>query len=86
MEKEAAAPARRPREGSLESPTRHALLWQDPNFADHGKTEAEMRRIFEICHGCRRCFNLCDAFPRLVDLHLTWLPEPIRAALAEDFA
>jgi glycerol-3-phosphate dehydrogenase subunit C len=56
------------REGSLDAPTRHPLLWQDPDFTDRGKTEAEMRRIFEICHGCRRCFNLCDAFPRLFDL------------------
>src|SRR5437660_5305814 len=56
------------REGSLEAPTRHPIAWQDPDFADRGKTEAEMRRIFEICHGCRHCFNLCDAFPRLSDL------------------
>lgn len=56
------------REGSLDAPTRHPIAWQDPDFADRAKTEAEMRRIFEICHGCRRCFNLCDAFPRLFDL------------------
>ena len=56
------------REGSLDAPTRHAIAWQDPDFTDRGKTEAEMRRIFDICHGCRRCFNLCDAFPRLFDL------------------
>ena len=56
------------REGSLEAPTRHALQWQDPDFADRTKTEAEMRRVFDICHTCRRCFNLCDAFPRLFDL------------------
>jgi glycerol-3-phosphate dehydrogenase subunit C len=56
------------REGSLEAPTRHALRWEDPDFADRQKTEAEMQRIFDICHGCRRCFNLCDAFPRLFDL------------------
>jgi glycerol-3-phosphate dehydrogenase subunit C len=24
--------------------------------------------VFDICHGCRRCFNLCDSFPRLFDL------------------
>ncbi|MFO1145212.1 MAG: heterodisulfide reductase-related iron-sulfur binding cluster [Rhodospirillales bacterium] len=24
--------------------------------------------MFDICHGCRRCFNLCDSFPRLFDL------------------
>jgi glycerol-3-phosphate dehydrogenase subunit C len=56
------------REGSLEAPTRHVLRWEDPDFIDRSKTEAEMRRIFDICHGCRRCFNLCDAFPRLFDL------------------
>jgi len=56
------------REGSLEAPTRHAIGWENPDFADRAKTEAEMRRIFDICHGCRRCFNLCDSFPRLFDL------------------
>ena len=56
------------REGSLEAPTRHPIAWEDPDFSDRAKTEAEMRRIFDICHGCRRCFNLCDAFPRLFDL------------------
>src|SRR5712691_8394134 len=40
----------RKREGGLDAPTRHQIAWQDPDFADRGKTEAEMRRIFEICH------------------------------------
>src|SRR5215831_19106981 len=56
------------REGSLEAPTRHAIAWDDPDFTDRAKTEAEMHRIFDICHTCRRCFNLCDSFPRLFDL------------------
>jgi glycerol-3-phosphate dehydrogenase subunit C len=56
------------KEGSLEAPTRHRIAWQDPDFTDRKKTEAEMHRIFDICHTCRRCFNLCDAFPRLFDL------------------
>src|SRR6267154_487509 len=56
------------REGGLDAPTRHVIPWEDPDFFDRVKTEAEMRRIFDICHGCRRCFNLCDAFPRLFDL------------------
>src|SRR5438874_984583 len=56
------------REGGLDAPTRHDIPWQDPDFFDRVKTEADMRRIFDICHGCRRCFNLCDAFPRLFDL------------------
>ena len=55
-------------EGSLEAPTRHVIAWEDPSFDDRQKTEAEMRRVFDICHGCRRCFNLCDSFPRLFDL------------------
>src|SRR5438045_8423307 len=56
------------REGGLDAPTRHVIPWEDPDFFDRVKTEAEMRRIFDICHGCRRCFNLCDAFPRLFDI------------------
>jgi len=56
------------REGSLEAPTRHPILWRDPDFTDPVKLEAELRRVFDICHGCRRCFNLCDSFPRLFDL------------------
>src|SRR5436305_10723005 len=55
-------------EGSLDAPTRHPLAWTDPEFADPAKLDAEMRRVFDICHGCRRCFNLCDSFPRLFDL------------------
>jgi glycerol-3-phosphate dehydrogenase subunit C len=56
------------REGSLEAPVRHALDWQNPDFYDMQKIEAEMHRVFDICHTCRRCFNLCDSFPRLFDL------------------
>jgi glycerol-3-phosphate dehydrogenase subunit C len=56
------------REGSLEAPTRHKIAWADPDFYDAEKLDAEMRRVFDICHGCRRCFNLCDSFPRLFDL------------------
>ncbi len=55
-------------EGSLGAPTRHALEWQDPDFYDAEKIDTELRRVFDICHGCRRCFNLCDSFPRLFDL------------------
>ena len=56
------------REGSLEAPVRHPLDWNSPDFHDEAKLEAELRRVFDICHGCRRCFNLCDSFPRLFDL------------------
>jgi len=56
------------REGSLEAPTRHAIDWQSEEFYDEAKIEAELHRVFDICHGCRRCFNLCDSFPRLFDM------------------
>jgi glycerol-3-phosphate dehydrogenase subunit C len=56
------------REGSLEAPTRHPLDWRNEAFYDEGAVEKELGRIFEICHGCRRCVNLCTAFPTLFDL------------------
>lgn len=55
-------------EGSLEAPVRHPIPWQDAEFYDEAKLDEELRRVFDICHGCRRCFNLCDSFPRLFDL------------------
>jgi len=56
------------REGNLEAPTRHPLDWRSADFYDEGKALAEMERVFDICHGCRRCVNLCTAFPTLFDL------------------
>jgi glycerol-3-phosphate dehydrogenase subunit C len=56
------------REGSLEAPTRHPLDWKNPGFWDPAKAEAELERIFDICHGCRRCVSLCTTFPTLFDL------------------
>ena len=55
-------------EGGLGAPVRHPIDWQHPDFTDPEKLDAELRRVFDICHGCRRCFNLCDSFPRLFDL------------------
>ena len=56
------------REGNLEAPTRHALGWQDPQFYDPEALQKELDRVFDICHGCRRCFNLCNSFPTLFEL------------------
>lgn len=56
------------REGSLDAPVRHPIDWRNPDFYDESKLDEELRRVFDICHGCRRCFNLCDSFPRLFDL------------------
>ena len=54
-------------EGSLEAPTRHTIPWQDESWYDEAALEKELRRVYDICHGCRRCFNLCDSFPILFD-------------------
>ncbi|RXZ44672.1 Fe-S oxidoreductase [Crenobacter cavernae] len=56
------------REGNLDAPTRHPLGQDDPAFYDETAVLAEMERVFDICHGCRRCVNLCFAFPTLFDL------------------
>lgn len=69
----AAALDRRPddlmdkREGSLEAPTRHPIEWKTDQFYDAAALTAELERVFDICHGCRRCFNLCHSFPTLFD-------------------
>jgi glycerol-3-phosphate dehydrogenase subunit C len=55
------------REGSLEAPTRHPLDWTGSGFYDEQQLFTELERVFDICHGCRRCFSLCNAFPTLFD-------------------
>jgi Fe-S oxidoreductase len=55
------------REGSLEAPMRHAIDWQSDDFYEEPALVKELERVFDICHGCRRCFNLCNAFPTLFD-------------------
>ena len=55
------------REGSLEAPTRHPLDWNNPDFFNEDLLMQELERVYDICHGCRRCFNLCNAFPTLFD-------------------
>ncbi len=55
------------REGSLEAPTRHPLDWRNPDFYDEAALDKELERVFDICHGCRRCFSLCNSFPTLFD-------------------
>ena len=57
-----------PREGSLDAPTRHPLNWKKPEFYNEAGLFEELERVYDICHGCRRCVSLCDAFPTLFDL------------------
>ncbi|MGB5131724.1 MAG: heterodisulfide reductase-related iron-sulfur binding cluster [Steroidobacteraceae bacterium] len=55
------------KEGSLAAPTRHALDWHSADFWNQDSLTRELERVFEICHGCRRCFSLCNSFPVLFD-------------------
>ena len=63
-----ATPGEAPREGNLQAPQRQPIGWQDDGFYDQAAVEAELARVFDVCHGCRRCVNLCQAFPTLFDL------------------
>jgi glycerol-3-phosphate dehydrogenase subunit C len=56
------------REGSLDAPTRHPLGWREDSFWNRDALNAELARVYDICHGCRRCVSLCHAFPTLFDL------------------
>jgi len=56
------------REGSLEAPNRQPLDWKNPEFYEKDKLYDELERVYDICHTCRRCVSLCDAFPTLFDL------------------
>ncbi len=37
----------------------------EPHYYDAQKLKPELERVFDICHGCRLCFNLCPSFPAL---------------------
>jgi glycerol-3-phosphate dehydrogenase subunit C len=56
------------REGNLEAPTRHPIDWKGADYYDEASALKEMERVFDICHGCRRCVSLCQSFPNLFDL------------------
>lgn len=36
-------------------------------FWDDSQVEGELKRVFDICHGCRRCYNLCPSFNDLFE-------------------
>ena len=56
------------KEANLLAPKRAPLDWKNPEFYDETSFHAEMERVFDVCHGCRRCVSLCDSFPTLFDL------------------
>ncbi|HUB06710.1 MAG TPA: hypothetical protein VMB50_06905, partial [Myxococcales bacterium] len=39
----------------------------DPEFWSPTHLETELRRVFQICNGCRLCYNLCPSFPALLN-------------------
>ena len=56
------------REGSLEAPTRHPIDWKSEEYWGREDLLSELERVYDVCHGCRRCVSLCDSFPTLFDL------------------
>ena len=57
-----------PKEGNLQAPTRHPIDWRNPDFYNEDSLNKELERVYDICHGCRRCVSLCQSFPTLFDL------------------
>ncbi len=74
------------KEGSTEAPIRHPINFEHPDFLDPKKLDDEMRRVFDICHGCRRCFNLCDSFPKLFDMIDESKNEDVESLSSDQFA
>ena len=74
------------KEGSTETPTRHPLDFNSKDFLDEDKLDQEMRRVFDVCHGCRRCFNLCDSFPKLFDMIDTSKNEDVHSLNSQQFS
>jgi len=74
------------KEGSTQAPIRHPIDFNHPDFLDEKKLDAEMRRVFDICHGCRRCFNLCDSFPKLFDMIDESKNEDVESLSSEQFS
>jgi glycerol-3-phosphate dehydrogenase subunit C len=56
------------REGGLGAPTRYPLGQHGEKFYDKQDLHKELERVYDICHGCRRCVSLCNSFPTLFDL------------------
>lgn len=43
-----------------------------PMYLDEADTRHELERVYDVCHGCRLCFELCPSFPTLfsyIDVH-----------------
>ena len=73
-------------EGGTQAPKRHPVDFNHPDFLDLKKLDQEMRRVFDICHGCRRCFNLCESFPKLFDMIDESKNENVESLSSDQFA
>ena len=38
-----------------------------PKYLVEEDLRQELERVYDLCHGCRLCFNLCPSFPTLFD-------------------
>ncbi len=38
-----------------------------PKYYDEADLREELTRVYDLCHGCRLCFNLCPSFPSMFD-------------------
>ena len=74
------------KEGGTQAPIRHSIDFNHSDFLDEKKLDEEMRRVFDICHGCRRCFNLCDSFPKLFDMIDESKNEDVESLQSNQFA
>lgn len=41
---------------------------KDPAYFDVAAVDAELRRVTELCDGCRRCYRLCTSFDYMLDV------------------
>jgi Fe-S oxidoreductase len=39
-----------------------------PAYYDEADLRGELTRVYDLCHGCRLCYNLCPAFPSLFEM------------------
>lgn len=56
------------KEEGLLRPERRPLGQKSSSFWQQHLLLAELERVFEACHSCRRCHSLCNSFPTLFDL------------------
>ena len=41
---------------------------KDPVYFDEADVRNELTRVYDLCHGCRLCFEFCTSFPTLFEM------------------